>query len=236
MNQPTNRSPAHSDLIAACRDEGCPVCRLSRRAAERYIDSMLNDALGDVDVELRFVAARGLCERHAARLMDRSGQAASIAQLHRAVLNNVLSSIKGEIDVIAHAVRRRWSSSDRQKYLAAMLNPHRACPACEQEDAIEHQILAELRQHLFNVEFVEAFQSSAGLCLPHFRLALMLVHDETLVLQLIDVQRPHFQRLADQLGQFIRQNDPRFSHEGDSIGRDSWRRAIEIVSGHSGTR
>jgi hypothetical protein len=187
---------------------------------------MLKDADADVDVELRFVASRGLCQHHAMRLMDRSDEAMSIAQLYRAVLDNVLSSIQSEGEVLDHALQRRWPNSDRQKYLAAMLNPHRACPACEQEDASSHAALAELRQHLFDMEFVEAFQSSAGLCLPHFRQALTLVREEAAAYRLIDLQRAHFQRVRDQLLTF------RHAEVTDA----SWRRAIGIVSGEIAVR
>jgi hypothetical protein len=225
------QSGLYFDLIAACREAGCPICRLVARAIDRYLDTMLNDAIADADVELRFVASRGLCNRHAVRLVDRSDRAVSIAHLHRAVVDNVLSSIKGEAEVIDHALRRKWPGTERQRFLAAMLNPHRECPVCEQQAAIEHMALSELGKYLFEPEFVEAFEGSSGLCLPHFRQALTLTRDEAAALRLIELQREHFVRLRDQLAEFIRNNDDRFSGEGFGAEGDSWRRAIGIVSG-----
>ena len=226
-----SRTSAYSDLIAACREAGCPICRLSERASDRYINAILDDGVNDVDVQLRFVASRGLCNRHAVRLVDRSDRVVSIAHLYRAVIDNVLSSIKGEAEVIEHALRRKWPGTERQRFLAAMLNPHRECPACEQQAAIEHMTLLELGKCLFELEFVEAFEESSGLCLPHFRQALTLTRDEAAALQLIELQREHFARLRDQLAEFIHENDNRFSGEGPSADGDSWLRAIGIVSG-----
>lgn len=226
-----NRSNGSIDLIAACRAAGCPICVLTQPAIDRYLDTMLNDATDDVDVELRFVASRGLCQRHAARLMARSDRAVSIAQLHRAVIDNVLSSIKGEAEVINHALRRKWPGTKRQRFLAAMLNLHRECPVCEQQAAIEHMALSELGKCLFELEFVEAFEESSGLCLPHFRQALMVMPDEASAYRLIELQREHFARLRNQLAEFIRKNADRFNGEGLGAEGDSWRRAIGIVSG-----
>lgn len=226
-----SRTSAYSDLIAACREAGCPICRLSERASDRYINAILDDGVNDVDVQLRFVASRGLCNRHAVRLVDRADRAVSIAHLHRAVIDNVLSSIKGEAEVIDHALRRKWPGTERQRFLAAMLNPHRECPACEQQAAIEHMALSELGKRLFELEFVEAFEESSGLCLPHFRQALMVMRDEASAYRLIELQRTHFQRVRDQLNEFIRKNDVRFSGEGLGVEGDSWLRAIAIVSG-----
>ncbi len=225
MSQPTNRSPAYSDLIAACHDEGCPICRLSRRATDRYIDSMLNDVVAAADVELRFVASRGLCPWHASQMADRSDRVLSSARLHRAVIENVLSSIKGESEIIDHALRRKWPGSERQKFLAAMLNPHRECPACEQQAASEHMILSELGKHLLEQDFIEVFEASAGLCLPHFRQALPLIRDEASAYRLIELQRGVYQRVRDQLVGLMRQNHDQFGDR--SIGRN----AIEIISG-----
>ena len=111
-----SRTSAYSDLIAACREAGCPICRLSARASDRYINAILDDGVNDVDVQLRFVASRGYCNRHAWKMLERPGRPLGIAILQRAVLDNILMDMKDVADTIDNAQRRRWSNRDRQKF------------------------------------------------------------------------------------------------------------------------
>jgi hypothetical protein len=48
---------------------------------------------------------------------------------------------------------------------------------------------------------------------------------------LAEIQESVWRRLYDELGEFIRKKD--FQHKGETFGseRDSWRRALEAISG-----
>jgi hypothetical protein len=225
------QSRLYADLIAACRDDGCPICRLSVQASDRYVDAIISDGVNDMEVQLQFVAARGYCNRHAWKMLERQGRPLGIAILQRAVLDNILMDMKDVADTIDNAQRRRWSNRDRQKFLVAMLTPHRECAVCHHELSTGQQALSELLSQLGDAKLITVFRQSSGLCLPHFRQALTLTRDEAAALRLIELQREHVVRLRDQLAEFIRKNDDRFSGEGSSAAGDSWRHAIGIVSG-----
>jgi hypothetical protein len=47
----------------------------------------------------------------------------------------------------------------------------------------------------------------------------------------VAAQRSVWERLYDELGEFIRKNDHRFRDETFGPERDSWRRALEAISG-----
>jgi hypothetical protein len=66
---------------------------------------------------------------------------------------------------------------------------------------------------------------------------LLSLRDAAAALErLLALQRECLQRLHDELTEFIRKNDYRFSGEGMGPGRDSWVRAVEIVAGKPGIR
>jgi hypothetical protein len=49
---------------------------------------------------------------------------------------------------------------------------------------------------------------------------------------LLDLARDHWENLADELSEFIRKNDYRFSKEGFGTERDSWLRATGVLTGN----
>ncbi len=55
---------------------------------------------------------------------------------------------------------------------ANALKPRGPCPACEHRGTVEDHLLRNLLEHLEQDEFASGFRRSAGLCLPHLRLAL----------------------------------------------------------------
>lgn len=230
MSEPPTPSMAYFDVLNACREAGCPICRLSWRASENYLDATLYENVNDPGVQAQLRAARGYCHRHAWRLPEGSGRSLGIALLQRAVLQEVIG-VLNDGPSVTQTLRRRWNGTDRAGSLAAALDPQQTCPACEQAATAEHIAFSELIKHLPDPAFIEAFQHSAGLCLPHFRQALREASDDTLGQRLIDLQRPHFERLCDQLAEFIRKNDYRFASEGYGVEGDSWLRAIALVSG-----
>ena len=76
-----------------------------------------------------------------------------------------------------------------------------------------------------------AYESSDGLCLPHFRQALARVRDERVFEALINVQRVVWERLVSHLSEFIRKSDYRFQDESWGEERDAWLRAIAALTG-----
>jgi hypothetical protein len=79
---------------------------------------------------------------------------------------------------------------------------------------------------------LDAFEPSAGLCLPHLRQALALTRDRTVFEALVKAQRAIWQQLEADLGEFIRKSDHRFHGEAWGEERDAWLRGIAAVSGN----
>ncbi len=234
MSDPSARTPVYFDLLNACREAGCPICRLSQRAVQSYVDAILYESVNDPDVQSQIVAARGYCNQHAWLLPEGQGRSLGVAILQRAVLKDVLTEIGNGRQSLGRAVRRRLTKSDRPESFLAALKPRRECPVCQQQASIEQMALSELLKQLNEPELREAFRQSAGLCVPHFRAALQLISDDAAEQTLLTLQSAHLKRLHEQLSEFIRKNDYRFTSEGYGVEGDSWLRAIGIISGQKG--
>jgi len=197
----------------------------------RYLHGLLYENVNDVGTRARLRAAHGFCRNHAweaAALRDAFGMAI--------IYRDVVSTLSEEIDKAAGTPRLPASGLLRREprpgqFLARRLASRRPCPACSMQDEITDATLGSLVRNLSDSEMKQAFASSNGLCLPHWRRALALAEDGTAVEMLVRVQRAALARLEGELSEFIRKHDYRFTAEGWGPERDSWRRAIAMMSG-----
>jgi hypothetical protein len=92
--------------------------------------------------------------------------------------------------------------------------------------------LSTLLEHLLGEDgLLIAYQSSDGLCLPHFRQALSRVRDETVFEALVTAQRAIWERLVGHLSETIRKSDYRFQGEPRGEESGAWLRAIAALVG-----
>jgi hypothetical protein len=91
-----------------------------------------------------------------------------------------------------------------------------------------------LMQHLNQAELLPLFRASAGVCLPHLRLALRRAPDAPAFERLQAAQFAIWQRFGAELDEFIRKRDHRFAAEPTGAEGSSWSRAVDLVSGQFG--
>ncbi len=223
-----SRDMRYFDLLEACAQPGCPVCRLALQAGQRYLDSVLYEGVNDPGVREGLRQARGYCREHAWQLTNQTGHALGVAILQRDVVETTLEQT-ATTPLGRHA-------RQRARRLLQRLQPTADCPACAYRRTTEDDVLRALLQYSDDEALAAALRDSAGLCLPHFRRALELVPDAGALHRLVDGQRRALARLRDELNEFIRKNDYRFRDEGFGPEGDSWQRAIGIVSGERGER
>lgn len=221
---------AYHELLEALSQEGCPICRLGQRVAERYLDGLLYENVNDPGVRESLRTARGFCHRHAWALTAVRGCSLGVAILYRDVLHTVieeLARVGGEEKRL-----RGWSLTANTERGGGRLAPQGACPACVQQEEMERIYLQELLRRQDDPRLWPAFAASGGLCLPHLRQALSQTEDDRQRLELLNTQRTIWERLQHDLDEFIRKNDYRFRHEGFGVEADSWLRALAAISGH----
>lgn len=231
--------PFYHDIRGAFGQPGCPLCRLLAASADRYLDAVLWELVNDPDVRSELNQSRGYCQQHGWMLV-RTGSALGIAILMRGVVKTLLGKLASEpveaasqsrVLSLRRSLDRKPVSKTTEK-VAAALSPQTQCPVCVHLGTLEEHYIATLVAHLDGPgALAEVYRTSSGLCLPHFRKSLAYASSRKDARALISAQQAVWQRLYDELGEFIRKKDSRFKDEPFGPERDSWRRALESISG-----
>ncbi len=234
-----SRSWGFYDLRDALAEPECAICRLTAGAADQYLESLLWESVNDPEVRHDIRQARGFCHEHSWRLArQRASLGATI--ITNDVLRDVLRIMEN-----AHfqappilSLRRTQEARDPKQPAAATadvvarLTPQQPCPVCVEAEKMECIYLSTLIENLLGEEgLLDAFESSDGLCLPHFRQALTQVREEAIFGALVNAQRAIWERLAGQLSEIIRKADYRFQDEAPGEERGASLRAIAALAG-----
>jgi hypothetical protein len=207
--------------------------------ADRYLDAVLWELVNDYGVRAELNEARGYCQQHG-WLLVRKGSALGVAILMRDVVKTLLdvtaaNPADSRPESVLEAVRRsldKERTSPATAPLVAQLSPQKPCPACDHVTSTERDCISTLLKHFDGpAGLSEAYRSSDGLCLTHFRHVLARAPSGKTTESLVSAQQEVWQRLHAELGEFIRKKDVRFRDETFGEERDSWRRALEAVSG-----
>ena len=237
--KPSAQTMSFYDLRDALAQPGCAVCCLKADAVDRFLDGLLWESVNDPGRRREIRQARGFCHRHAWSLV-RVSASLGVAIITRDVLQSALAAMESAPFRPASpwSMRRVQEALDPSQpaagtaELVARLEPQAACPACVWAEKMEGVYLSEFAGHLLGEDGLLAdYESSDGLCLPHFRQALARVRDERVFEALVDAQRSIWGRLVAHLSEFIRKSDHRFQSETWGEERDAWLRAIAALAG-----
>jgi uncharacterized protein DUF6062 len=228
------------NLLEACREAGCPICRLEQKSVERYLDNQFYENVNSPKWRDRLRASLGFCHEHAwLGVNQRLGDALGYSIIYRDIINSLLTQLNDN-NSPAPSPRRRTSLLRQipeatrkmiEKILTA-LTPRKHCPVCEHRDETTHSILAVLVEELETPEMMNALQASEGLCLPHLRLALGHIKDLSACETLLTIHRAKLESLRAELAEFIRKNDYQAIKEGFGKEGDAWLRAIGMIAGN----
>ena len=231
-------SSTFHDLLEACRQPGCPVCRLEGRALERYIGNLFYESVNDVKTRERLRASLGFCREHTRLAVDgRLGNALGFAIIYQDVITHILRGF--EKDDLFPSPRRlpallkqvpEQVSATVQRVLYA-LTPHKHCIVCQQQEKTLHTIIQTLVEGLTESQMTEALRSSDGLCVPHLKKAFESARESAVFDLILSVHREKLEGLRSELTEFIRKNDYRFKDEGFGTEGDSWKRAVNKLTG-----
>ena len=162
MKSTTERPPSssHYDLLLACKQTGCPVCRLSARSVKRYLEALFYENVNDPGTRDNLVKSLGFCDEHVRLLLNTriaDGLGASI--IYENIVKVILRKFpqQHESSQSARAIRGLVSASDGLG----------DCAACEQRDSSSDRALHELAKSLGDEKLRLALQESDGLCFPH---------------------------------------------------------------------
>ncbi len=209
-------------LLAACTQEGCPVCRLVLESTQRYLDAWKYEMYTDVAVREELRRTQGFCHEHTRQLVH-MGAALALALAYRDVLSDSIEQLQ-QGEAAGKGFRRLFENKRERP----------PCPACVQKSEAEKHVIHTLRTSILDEEFYAQFAASQGLCLEHFRQASELKASTPAgkwLEALRSAQLICMQRLEQQLNEMIRKRDYRFKDEERGEEMLSWKRAAGLVAG-----
>jgi len=234
--KPGKHTP-YFELVDAQAMSGCPICRLVFKATDRYLDSILYEAVLDPDVRSKLKQSRGFCPKHVEMLHHKPGRSLGIALIYRDIIRDVAAkTAKSRVGDEISPLRRIW-----RRY-----GPHqpptkqgervwgRGCPACHIEHEAEANFIELLLAHIDDEKLFDAYAQGEGLCLHHLRMAIDATPDEASLERLIEPQGERYERMMVDLDEFIRKSDHRFQHEEHGEEGDVWLRAMNAIVGGPG--
>lgn len=236
-------SYSYFELLDACREPACPVCRLGEASANRHLTNLIYDGVNDIPSRALLRDSYGYCHEHA-WLLPEAGESAplGIAIIHRDVLN----TLRKQLDETQFDQEQQGSSL--RSLISQRLNPPTmpaaatarylpataVCPACTQRSEAEQLALSSLLEALdkHDQAMQDALGASDGLCLAHLRAAFEQARKPATFELLLAITKAQLAALINDLDEFIRKNDHRFRGEKITlVEAESWRRALERVSG-----
>ena len=231
--KPGKHTP-YFELVEAQEQAGCPICRLVHKATDRYLDSILYEAVLDPDVRAKLKRSYGFCREHVEMLRGKPGRALGIALIYRDIIYAVAETA---------GMRRR---SKRRSLLGRLLRRAQRpavdgdlvtdgrCPACKIGRDAEDSYLDLLIAHLDDGRLYAAYARGEGLCLSHLVGALERVDDEESRQRLGGPQLARYRQMIRDLDEFIRKRDHRFHGEKYGDEGDVWLRAMNATVGGAG--
>jgi Family of unknown function (DUF6062) len=226
------------DLIEALQHPGCALCYLAQHKSQRYVESLLDSAVIDVEQRDVWRDAKGFCHWHAGMAIAVPQAASSLAILYADVLADEtrhLATLTASLPSAPwqHQFWRRHIGKRIQLWLRTW-RPRQACPACRLWHEQEQLYLTVLLDDWHDATLFSAFAQSSGFCVPH--VARLMTHGSAhghLPAFLI-AQQERWQALQADLQEFIRKQDYRFAREPYGSEADAWQRVVALLSGLPG--
>lgn len=220
-----DKDTLYFELQDALAAGGCPLCRLGRRAAGRYIETLNYEGVNDPGLRRALREAHGLCHRHAWQWAQLRGSPLGVAIVYRNLVKDVA-------EVVEEQAEGRGTGRSGRRSAATRLAPAGRCPACRAEDEAVQRYGRTLLAWLEHEALATAYMSAGGLCLLHLR-ELLALADDAQARTVLTWQGKIYRELIGQLDEFIRKHDHRFSHEPFGAEKDSWIRAMAMLAGEA---
>jgi len=195
-------------FLEACRQEGCPICRVEHDADLRYLDRLFYELVNDYNTRVGLRASLGFCNEHARMAVDEiHGKALGLTIIYDDLLRVALEQISNNGNI---------------------KKVEKKCPACENRDEMTSRVLLELSKYITDDSILAAFKNSQGLCIGHLRQVLEHIRNSEKRNALLTAQCDIMQGLRGELAEFIRKNDYRYTGEGFGAEKDAWKRAVKM--------
>jgi hypothetical protein len=224
------------ELLQACDEPGCPVCRCAVRDSRRYLDALLYEQVTDVDTRRALRASWAFCNWHTWMLLEIEHPRFGAAIIYEDILGRVLTrTVDADGAMTRH---RRWLSTWLGLPVASKAgDAHRRrarCPACVATGEAERRYLDTLARLGHEGDLLAAYSRSDGLCVPHLVAVREQGGDQPGTRALVDRTREKWRKVVEDLGSFVAKHDYRNREPYTEPEAASCERASEILAGARG--
>ena len=222
-------------LEALQKSKGCFFCGLIKKVSFKYLDALLYEKVNDGGVRKELLKSNGFCHRHAHELVSIGG-ALGIGIIYDAQMSHFLEFIDLNKKRLAKTNRKdalAVSGSTDKKGFSYLWFGKNKCPACRVEnEAVTRYFKIFIDSLKTEKEMRDAFESSGGICVPHFLKLLDYTDNVDMREYLIEQEEEKIKDLKAVLKEFIRKQDYRFKEERvtRSEGK-SWIDSVRMMTG-----
>jgi len=222
------------DLLDACKQPGCPVCRLGDSTVRRYLSGLFYEFVNDPGTRDQLHTSMGFCDSHVTLLLETriaDGLGASI--IYQSLIHSILRDFQIYFPPRIPA-KSSWSRRRAPHVKSPLEKAQETCPACEYSNTVIERAIHAIAQSLHEETTRAALQKSDGLCLPHLWQALDYIQMPVDAEFLTRLTRDKLENLQDEMVELIRKHDYRFNSEGITQEEAmAWRNAMCMISGAS---
>ena len=206
----------------------CPICLMTRKAVNLFIEDMLYDKISDHGFRDALVKSRGFCTKHAWRLRTEGNPLAhTLIYVHfleeLLLAGDCLPETEDDLEVSARP--------NSMKAVLKKLKAEAACPLCTYQDELEERYIRSLVNFLQDPGFSAKYAKSCGICRPHFLRIQRVFCPRDARRLIVKVFFRTAQSLFLELEEIKRKADYRFSKEAAGTERDAWVRVIGFWNG-----
>jgi hypothetical protein len=225
------------DLIDACKEPGCPVCRLEQRYVKGYLDNLFYESVNDIELRKTLRLSMGFCPEHGWMAANQKfPQRLGLAIIYKDVLNATIRQLTKEVRSPSRGWKKFLGFIPYQSNLlmdkaALALTPKARCPVCQQQQRFHTSIISSIIAKSSLREMLTAIEASDGLCIPHLRWVLQEIKDPASCSALINTHLDKWETVKEDLAEIIRKSDYRFVDEGPGKEAHAWLQALEIATG-----
>ena len=220
------------DLRDAFKIPGCSLCNRARNLSWKFLDNLFYERVTDVWTRVGLRKSKGFCNWHAWMSTEINSSNSGIAIIYKDLLDAELRRLSEWMDAeeAPKGIRLRHRKK-RFGILLATWTKKTPCPVCKMVRDHERMDVNILLDFIDEEAFSEAFEKSSGICFTHL-IRVMQDHGKHPNLRLlVEKQIRKYQSLSEELEEFIRKLDYRFSKEPRGSEADSWKRVTEQFAG-----
>ncbi len=224
----SQQSYFYQELQEMLQQPGCPICHVGRKVARGQLDALLYDSVTDRDSRDKLTNSLGFCSMHSRDLLTFPGERLGATIIEWALLREAQRRLRASGPAAGASWRQRLLGQPSASSALAADDP---CPVCANQAKLEARSLEELLEHLVG-DLETPLAAAGGLCWPHLELAMRSASDARVHGVLVSLHDQVWQGLIEQMGEFIRKRDYRYSQETISDQETAAvERAIETLTG-----